>query len=161
MLHLPWHCSFNNHHQMHAQYVCLIVQRLHISWWPRSILAFCKPCVDVRLATRQRKCPYCNLAFGQSDVHTFFFQGWSMITHALWKFVFYSRLGRFITSLHAYHPLYTYTLSHKCEFSLNTTCIGWDKHAQNCEFQRKYLGSHINAWPMRTDDVRLRVNDWR
>jgi E3 ubiquitin-protein ligase BRE1 len=36
---------------------------------------FCKPCVDVRLATRQRKCPYCNLAFGQSDVHTFFFQG--------------------------------------------------------------------------------------
>ncbi|PPR05855.1 hypothetical protein CVT26_010135 [Gymnopilus dilepis] len=35
---------------------------------------FCKKCVDVRLATRQRKCPYCNLPFGQSDVHAFFFQ---------------------------------------------------------------------------------------
>ncbi|KAF8904461.1 hypothetical protein CPB84DRAFT_1845408 [Gymnopilus junonius] len=35
---------------------------------------FCRKCVDVRLATRQRKCPYCNLAFGQSDVHSFFFQ---------------------------------------------------------------------------------------
>ncbi|KAF8200665.1 BRE1 E3 ubiquitin ligase-domain-containing protein [Pholiota molesta] len=35
---------------------------------------FCKSCVDARLATRQRKCPACNLAFGQSDVHTFFFQ---------------------------------------------------------------------------------------
>ncbi|KIM45233.1 hypothetical protein M413DRAFT_441916 [Hebeloma cylindrosporum] len=48
---------------------------------PRSTIitkcmhTFCKPCVDARLATRQRKCPYCNLAFGQSDVHTFFFQG--------------------------------------------------------------------------------------
>ncbi|KAF8973107.1 BRE1 E3 ubiquitin ligase-domain-containing protein [Flammula alnicola] len=35
---------------------------------------FCKSCIDARLATRQRKCPACNLAFGQSDVHTFFFQ---------------------------------------------------------------------------------------
>ena len=37
-------------------------------------LAFCKSCVDARLATRQRKCPACNLPFGHSDVHTFFFQ---------------------------------------------------------------------------------------
>ncbi|KAF9482162.1 BRE1-domain-containing protein [Pholiota conissans] len=35
---------------------------------------FCKSCVDARLATRQRKCPACNLAFGQSDVHQFYFQ---------------------------------------------------------------------------------------
>ncbi|KAH9485124.1 E3 ubiquitin-protein ligase BRE1 [Psilocybe cubensis] len=35
---------------------------------------FCKGCVDARLSTRQRKCPACSLPFGQSDVHTFFFQ---------------------------------------------------------------------------------------
>ncbi|PPQ99442.1 hypothetical protein CVT24_005249 [Panaeolus cyanescens] len=35
---------------------------------------FCKGCVDARLQTRQRKCPACNLPFGNSDVHTIYFQ---------------------------------------------------------------------------------------
>ncbi|KDQ57820.1 hypothetical protein JAAARDRAFT_178316 [Jaapia argillacea MUCL 33604] len=36
--------------------------------------SFCKPCVDARIATRQRKCPACNLAFAQSDVQQLYFQ---------------------------------------------------------------------------------------
>jgi len=36
--------------------------------------AFCKQCVDARISTRQRKCPACNLAFGQGDVQQLFFQ---------------------------------------------------------------------------------------
>ncbi|KAF9263329.1 BRE1-domain-containing protein [Marasmius fiardii PR-910] len=35
---------------------------------------FCKDCIEARISTRQRKCPACNLAFGQSDVQTIFFQ---------------------------------------------------------------------------------------
>lgn len=35
---------------------------------------FCKPCVDSRIATRQRKCPACNLQFAQSDVSTLYMQ---------------------------------------------------------------------------------------
>ncbi|TFK44380.1 hypothetical protein BDQ12DRAFT_672875 [Crucibulum laeve] len=35
---------------------------------------FCKPCVDARISTRQRKCPACNLAFAQSDVQTIYWQ---------------------------------------------------------------------------------------
>jgi len=37
-------------------------------------LAFCKQCVDARISTRQRKCPACNLAFGQGDVQQLYFQ---------------------------------------------------------------------------------------
>ncbi|KAH9839472.1 BRE1-domain-containing protein [Rhodofomes roseus] len=36
--------------------------------------SFCKSCVDARVATRQRKCPACNLAFSQGEVQTLFFQ---------------------------------------------------------------------------------------
>ena len=36
--------------------------------------AFCKQCVDARISTRQRKCPACNLAFGQGDVQQLYFQ---------------------------------------------------------------------------------------
>lgn len=35
---------------------------------------FCKKCVDDRISNRQRKCPYCNLAFAQSDVQQLYFQ---------------------------------------------------------------------------------------
>ncbi|KAG7098761.1 hypothetical protein E1B28_000670 [Marasmius oreades] len=35
---------------------------------------FCKDCIEARISTRQRKCPACNVAFGQSDVQTIFFQ---------------------------------------------------------------------------------------
>ncbi|PFH53827.1 hypothetical protein AMATHDRAFT_136911 [Amanita thiersii Skay4041] len=35
---------------------------------------FCKQCVEARIATRQRKCPACNLVFAQSDVQTLWFQ---------------------------------------------------------------------------------------
>ncbi|KAI9572298.1 hypothetical protein HD554DRAFT_2015366 [Boletus coccyginus] len=35
---------------------------------------FCKPCVDTRISTRQRRCPNCNLAFAQSEVQTVYFQ---------------------------------------------------------------------------------------
>ncbi|GLB37588.1 putative BRE1 E3 ubiquitin ligase [Lyophyllum shimeji] len=35
---------------------------------------FCRECVEARIATRQRKCPACNLAFAQSDVLTLYFQ---------------------------------------------------------------------------------------
>ncbi|KZT26692.1 hypothetical protein NEOLEDRAFT_1155451 [Neolentinus lepideus HHB14362 ss-1] len=35
---------------------------------------FCKSCVEARISTRQRKCPACNLPFGQADVQTVYFQ---------------------------------------------------------------------------------------
>ncbi|KAJ7268745.1 BRE1 E3 ubiquitin ligase-domain-containing protein [Mycena haematopus] len=35
---------------------------------------FCKPCVDTRLTTRQRKCPACNLPFGVAEVQTIYLQ---------------------------------------------------------------------------------------
>jgi E3 ubiquitin-protein ligase BRE1 len=35
---------------------------------------FCKPCIDSRVASRQRKCPSCALPFSQSDVQQFYFQ---------------------------------------------------------------------------------------
>ncbi|KAF8070613.1 BRE1 E3 ubiquitin ligase-domain-containing protein [Lyophyllum atratum] len=35
---------------------------------------FCRPCVDARISTRQRKCPACNVAFAQSDVMNLYFQ---------------------------------------------------------------------------------------
>ncbi|KAF8441651.1 hypothetical protein L210DRAFT_3664886 [Boletus edulis BED1] len=35
---------------------------------------FCKPCVDTRISTRQRRCPNCNLPFAQSEVQTVYFQ---------------------------------------------------------------------------------------
>ncbi|KIK80873.1 hypothetical protein PAXRUDRAFT_833269 [Paxillus rubicundulus Ve08.2h10] len=35
---------------------------------------FCKPCVETRIATRQRRCPNCNLPFAQSEVQTVYFQ---------------------------------------------------------------------------------------
>ncbi|KAF8160794.1 BRE1 E3 ubiquitin ligase-domain-containing protein [Crassisporium funariophilum] len=35
---------------------------------------FCKDCIDARLSTRQRKCPFCQIPFAHSDVHSFYFQ---------------------------------------------------------------------------------------
>ncbi|KAJ6594095.1 BRE1 E3 ubiquitin ligase-domain-containing protein [Mycena capillaripes] len=35
---------------------------------------FCRPCIDARLSTRQRKCPACNLAFGNEHVQTIYLQ---------------------------------------------------------------------------------------
>jgi len=35
---------------------------------------FCKPCVDARISTRQRKCPACNSAFGTGEVLPIFMQ---------------------------------------------------------------------------------------
>ncbi|KAI0031751.1 hypothetical protein K488DRAFT_86539 [Vararia minispora EC-137] len=36
--------------------------------------SFCRQCIDSRIATRQRKCPACNLAFGAGDVQHLYFQ---------------------------------------------------------------------------------------
>ncbi|EPQ57301.1 hypothetical protein GLOTRDRAFT_137657 [Gloeophyllum trabeum ATCC 11539] len=36
--------------------------------------SFCKQCVEARISTRQRKCPACNLPFGQQDVQPLYFQ---------------------------------------------------------------------------------------
>ncbi|KAI0745838.1 BRE1-domain-containing protein [Earliella scabrosa] len=36
--------------------------------------SFCKSCVDARIATRQRKCPACNLPFSQGEVQQLYFQ---------------------------------------------------------------------------------------
>ncbi|PCH43601.1 BRE1-domain-containing protein [Wolfiporia cocos MD-104 SS10] len=36
--------------------------------------SFCKSCVEARIATRQRKCPACNLPFSQGEVQQLFFQ---------------------------------------------------------------------------------------
>lgn len=67
----------------HQQYRKMIITKcMHsafISSSPRYHLlmqssAFCKPCIDSRVASRQRKCPHCNLQFSQSDVHQFYFQ---------------------------------------------------------------------------------------
>ncbi|KAK4685526.1 E3 ubiquitin-protein ligase BRE1, partial [Tremellales sp. Uapishka_1] len=35
---------------------------------------FCKPCLDSRVASRQRKCPACGLAFSKEEVHTLYWQ---------------------------------------------------------------------------------------
>ncbi|KAI9060257.1 BRE1-domain-containing protein [Trametes sanguinea] len=35
---------------------------------------FCKQCVEARIATRQRKCPACNLPFSQGEVQQLYFQ---------------------------------------------------------------------------------------
>ncbi|TFK86628.1 BRE1-domain-containing protein [Polyporus arcularius HHB13444] len=35
---------------------------------------FCRSCIDARIATRQRKCPACNLGFSQGEVTTLFLQ---------------------------------------------------------------------------------------
>jgi E3 ubiquitin-protein ligase BRE1 len=40
----------------------------------RPLTAFCKQCVDSRISTRQRKCPYCSLPFAQSDVQQLYLQ---------------------------------------------------------------------------------------
>ncbi|OJT06362.1 E3 ubiquitin-protein ligase BRE1 [Trametes pubescens] len=36
--------------------------------------SFCKSCVEARIATRQRKCPACNLPFSQGEVQQLYFQ---------------------------------------------------------------------------------------
>ncbi|KAI0001315.1 BRE1-domain-containing protein [Russula compacta] len=40
----------------------------------KCLHTFCKSCIDTRISTRQRKCPACNLAFGQSDAQQLYFQ---------------------------------------------------------------------------------------
>ena len=50
----------------HQQYRKMIITK--------CMHTFCKPCIDSRVASRQRKCPHCNLQFAQSDVHQFYFQ---------------------------------------------------------------------------------------
>ena len=37
-------------------------------------IGFCKDCIDARIATRQRKCPACQVPFGQGDVQTYYMQ---------------------------------------------------------------------------------------
>lgn len=34
----------------------------------RCYHVFCKECIDIRIETRQRKCPTCGLGFGATDV---------------------------------------------------------------------------------------------
>lgn len=38
------------------------------------LAAFCKQCLESRIASRQRKCPACGLAFAKEDVQTLYWQ---------------------------------------------------------------------------------------
>jgi len=40
----------------------------------KCLHTFCKSCIDMRISTRQRKCPACNLAFAQSEAQQLYFQ---------------------------------------------------------------------------------------
>jgi len=40
----------------------------------KCLHTFCKSCIDMRVSTRQRKCPACNLAFAQSEAQQLYFQ---------------------------------------------------------------------------------------
>ncbi|KAI9511166.1 BRE1 E3 ubiquitin ligase-domain-containing protein [Russula earlei] len=40
----------------------------------KCLHTFCKSCIDMRISTRQRKCPACNLGFAQSEVQQLYFQ---------------------------------------------------------------------------------------
>ncbi|KAH9058832.1 BRE1 E3 ubiquitin ligase-domain-containing protein [Lactarius vividus] len=40
----------------------------------KCLHTFCKSCIDMRISTRQRKCPACNLQFAQSDAQQLYFQ---------------------------------------------------------------------------------------
>ena len=55
---------------MHSGFITLFFRGCPFTHPP----AFCKQCIDARISTRQRKCPACNLAFGQGDVQQLFFQ---------------------------------------------------------------------------------------
>jgi E3 ubiquitin-protein ligase BRE1 len=58
---------------MHCASLYLVA--IHTSLFlTNSISAFCKECVAARVATRQRKCPACNLPFAQSEVAQIYFQ---------------------------------------------------------------------------------------
>lgn len=39
----------------------------------RCFHLFCKPCIDMNLSSRHRKCPACGEKFGQDDVKSVFF----------------------------------------------------------------------------------------
>ncbi|KAG2174118.1 hypothetical protein INT43_004138 [Umbelopsis isabellina] len=39
----------------------------------RCMHTFCKECIDIRIGTRQRRCPSCGESFGVSDVRQFYF----------------------------------------------------------------------------------------
>jgi len=39
----------------------------------RCMHTFCKECIDIRIGTRQRRCPSCGESFGSSDVRQFYF----------------------------------------------------------------------------------------
>lgn len=71
LLYVRCPASRHHHHQMHAQYVA--TDTASSSWLNSNPTAFCRECVDIRVQTRQRKCPHCNLPFGQADVHNIFF----------------------------------------------------------------------------------------
>jgi E3 ubiquitin-protein ligase BRE1 len=43
---------------------CVITKCFHM---------FCRECIDTRIATRQRKCPGCALAFSENDVQNIYF----------------------------------------------------------------------------------------
>ncbi|KAI0733141.1 BRE1-domain-containing protein [Fomitopsis betulina] len=49
-------------------------QRMRNTVITKCMHSFCKSCVDARIATRQRKCPACNLAFSQGEVQQLYFQ---------------------------------------------------------------------------------------
>ncbi|KAF8482639.1 BRE1 E3 ubiquitin ligase-domain-containing protein, partial [Russula ochroleuca] len=40
----------------------------------KCLHTFCKSCIDMRISTRQRKCPACNLQFAQSEAQQLYFQ---------------------------------------------------------------------------------------
>lgn len=76
MFDLPDQYAEYCHHEVLAQYVCSSGIRLpeDDTDFRCALVAFCKQCVDSRIATRQRKCPACNLPFSVSDVQQVYFQ---------------------------------------------------------------------------------------
>jgi hypothetical protein len=59
------------HHKVHAH----VLQRVSLKRWNWDLRAdtFLR-CLDSRVASRQRKCPACGLAFAKEDIQTLYWQ---------------------------------------------------------------------------------------
>jgi hypothetical protein len=66
--------ALNSTHEVPAQCVSIAYSAFISLIKVFSRAAFCKSCIDMRISTRQRKCPACNLGFAQSEVQQLYFQ---------------------------------------------------------------------------------------
>ncbi|KAJ8522455.1 hypothetical protein ONZ45_g968 [Pleurotus djamor] len=73
----PSHSSSDEgYHQLKEILQCRICKtRIRDTVITKCMHTFCRECLDTRIATRQRKCPSCQLAFGHADVQPVYFQG--------------------------------------------------------------------------------------